>query len=46
MTGEDGLAAVVLATAAQRSLGTKASVRLRREQSEGRLRYAIDKPVA
>ena len=46
VTGEDGLAAVVLATAAQRSLETKASVRLRREQSEGRLRYAIDKPVA
>jgi myo-inositol 2-dehydrogenase / D-chiro-inositol 1-dehydrogenase len=46
VTGEDGLAAVVLATAAQRSLETKASVRLRREQSEGRVRYAMDKPVA
>jgi myo-inositol 2-dehydrogenase/D-chiro-inositol 1-dehydrogenase len=45
-TGDEGRAAVVLATAAQRSLETGTTVRLRREVGQGRLRYAIDRPVA
>ena len=42
VSGEDGLAAVVLATAAQRSLETNRTVALRRTLDEGRVRYAID----
>jgi myo-inositol 2-dehydrogenase/D-chiro-inositol 1-dehydrogenase len=42
VSGEDGLAAVVLATAAQRSLETNRSVRLRRRLCEGQVRYAMD----
>jgi myo-inositol 2-dehydrogenase/D-chiro-inositol 1-dehydrogenase len=42
VSGEDGLAAVVLASAAQRSLETTASVRLRRTSNGRRVRYAID----
>jgi predicted dehydrogenase len=42
VSGEDGLAAVVLATAAQRSLETNQSVRLRRRLREGQVHYAMD----
>jgi predicted dehydrogenase len=41
VTGEDGLAAVTLATAAQRSLELGQTVRLRRRRVEGGMRYAI-----
>jgi predicted dehydrogenase len=40
--GEDGLAAVVLANAAERSLRRGVTVRLRRSRVNGSVRYAID----
>jgi myo-inositol 2-dehydrogenase/D-chiro-inositol 1-dehydrogenase len=44
--GEDGLAAVVLAHAAERSLERGASVRLRRSRVGGALRYELDERSA